>query len=63
MAWLNENMWTELFLENKDNLLREIHTLINNLTQYADAMEADDAKALCALLRDGRIAKELSEKN
>ena len=62
VAWLNENMWTELFLENKDNLLREIHTLINNLTQYADAMEADDATALCALLRDGRIAKELSDK-
>lgn len=63
VAWLNENMWTELFLENKDNLLREIHTLIDNLTQYADAMEADDAPTLCALLRDGRIAKELSEKN
>ena len=56
-------MWTELFLENKDNLLREIHTLIDNLTQYADAMEHDDAQTLCALLRDGRIAKELSEKN
>ena len=27
------------------------------------AMEADDAPTLCALLRDGRIAKELSEKN
>jgi prephenate dehydrogenase len=62
VAWLNENMWTELFLENKDNLLREIHTLINNLTQYASAMEADDAATLCALLRDGRIAKELSDK-
>ena len=62
VAWLNENMWTELFLENKDNLLREIRTLINNLTQYADAMEADDAATLCTLLRDGRIAKELSDK-
>ena len=62
VAWLNENMWTELFLDNKDNLLREIHTLIDNLTQYANAMEADDAATLCALLRDGRIAKELSDK-
>ena len=63
VAWLNENMWTELFLENKDNLLQEIHTIIDNLTQYANAMEANDAKRLCSLLRDGRIAKELSEKN
>ena len=62
VAWLNENMWTELFLENKDNLLREINTLIDNLTQYADAIKADDAARLCTLLRDGRIAKELSDK-
>ena len=45
------------------NLLQEIHTIIDNLTQYANAMEANDAKRLCSLLRDGRIAKELSEKN
>ena len=63
VAWLNEDMWTELFLENKDNLLREIDTITDNLRKYADAMRADDADTLRALLRDGRIAKELSEKN
>lgn len=63
VAWLNEDMWTELFLENKDNLLREIDTITDNLRKYADAMRADDAETLRSLLRDGRIAKELSEKN
>ena len=58
VAWLNEQMWTELFLENKDNLISEISTIIDNLTQYRDAMQADDADTLRRLLRDGRIAKE-----
>ncbi|MCQ2110354.1 MAG: prephenate dehydrogenase [Bacteroidaceae bacterium] len=63
VAWLNENMWTELFLDNKEFLLSEINTIIKNLQEYADAMEHDDAARLCSLLRDGRIAKELSEKS
>lgn len=63
VAWLNENMWTELFLDNRDNLLNEINTLIGNLKQYADALEARDSDTLRTLLRDGRIAKELTEKN
>lgn len=63
VAWLNENMWTELFLDNRDNLLNEIRTLIGNLSQYADALEARDSETLRTLLRDGRIAKELTEKN
>jgi prephenate dehydrogenase len=62
VAWLNENMWTELFLENKDNLLKEINLLIDNLKEYAKALNDENNEYLCNLLRDGRIAKELSEK-
>ncbi len=58
VAWLNENMWTELFLENKKPLLYELDTIINSLTEYRDAIANDDADKLCTLLRDGRIAKE-----
>ena len=59
---LNEDMWTELFLENKEHLLNELDLLINSLHEYRDAIAADDADALRALLRDGRIAKEETEK-
>ena len=59
---LNENMWTELFLANKQNLLSELDLLIASLHEYRDAIATDDADRLCALLRDGRIAKEESEK-
>ena len=53
VAWLNENMWTELFLDDADNLSREIGILIDNLQQYKDAIDAHDANALEALLREG----------
>ena len=46
-------MWTELFLDDADNLSREIGILIDNLQQYKDAIDAHDANALEALLREG----------
>ena len=58
VAWLNENMWTELFLENRTPLLFELDYIINSLCEYRDAIERSDANALRSLLRDGRIAKE-----
>lgn len=58
VAWLNENMWTELFLENKDCLLKELDYFINSLTEYKTAMENDDADTLRALLADGKKCKE-----
>ena len=59
---LNEDMWTELFLENKEHLLGELDLLINSLHEYRNAIAADDADELRSLLRDGRIAKEETEK-
>lgn len=58
VAWLNENMWTELFLENRTPLLFELDYIINSLCEYRDAIERSDANLLRSLLRDGRIAKE-----
>ena len=58
VAWLNENMWTELFLENKEPLLFELDHMISALGEYRDAIAADDGDRLRGLLRDGRIAKE-----
>ena len=59
VAWLNENMWTELFLANKDPLLFELDNIINSLSEYKKAIEDNDSDTLRSLLRDGRIAKEL----
>lgn len=59
VAKLNENMWTELFLENPDNLASEIDTLIDNLTAYRDAIRNNDSDTLRELLRDGREKKAI----
>ena len=58
VAWLNEDMWTEIFLENKDNLIFELDTIINFLEEYKTALKSDDAKLLHDILHDGKLAKE-----
>ena len=58
VAKLNENMWTELFLDNADYLCRELDGLISGLTAYRDALAAGDAETLRDLLRERRERKE-----
>ena len=58
VAWLNPQMWAELFLSNKDNILKELDFYINSLTAYKKAIEADDEESLISLLEEGRKRKE-----
>lgn len=58
VAWLNAPMWAELFLENRDCLIREVDTIIENLTAYRNAMENGDQESLTALLDEGKRIKE-----
>ena len=53
VATLNDTMWTELFLENRDNLLQEIDNIVSALTDFRAALAADDGEKLSALLREG----------
>ena len=59
VAWLNPQMWAELFLDNKDNVLSELDFYISSLTAYRDALAEEDADRLIALLDEGRKRKEL----
>ncbi len=61
VAHLNENMWTELFLDNPKNLADEIDMLIEHLTEYSEAIRKADREKLFNLLRDGREKKVLSD--
>lgn len=58
VAWLNPEMWAQLFLDNKDYLADEIDALIRNLAAYKEAIEAGDKERLVALLEEGRRLKE-----
>ena len=53
-------MWTELFLDNADNLSEELCCIIDNLQQYKDAIDDKDAPRLKELLAEGdRIKREV----
>jgi len=58
VAKLNEEMWTELFLLNGENLAAEIDGIITHLQEYSDAIHRQDATELKRLLREGRERKE-----
>lgn len=58
VAWLNETMWAELFLENQDYLLKELDIFMENLAQYRAALADRDQARMEALLREGRLMKE-----
>ena len=59
VAWLNPQMWAELFLENKENILFELNYYIESLKAYSDAVAAEDMDTLIALLDEGKKRKEL----
>ena len=58
VAWLNPQMWAELFMENKDNVLYELDYYINSLAAYRDAIAGDDTQTLISLLEEGKKRKE-----
>lgn len=58
VAWLNPQMWAELFLSNKDNVLFELNSFIASLSEYKEALEAEDEQMLIRILDEGRKRKE-----
>jgi len=58
VAWLNPQMWAELFLSNKENILNELDFYINSLCEYKQAIESNDEERLIAILDEGRKRKE-----
>lgn len=58
VAWLNEEMWSELFIENSEFLGAELDSIISSLSEYRNAIREKDKPTLKKLLRDGRLAKE-----
>ena len=58
IATMNEKMWTDLFMQNKENLLYELDTLIKNLKKYSEALKNGDSDKLRSLIAEGRELKE-----
>ena len=58
VAWLNPQMWAELFLSNKDNVLQELEFYISSLEKYRNAIRDDNEPELIRLLDEGKLRKE-----
>ncbi len=58
VANINSKLWSELFLENKEPLIKELDILIDNITQIIDAIKSEDKETLTALLEKGHKVKE-----
>ncbi len=57
VAWLNEAMWAELCMENRENVIFELNTLLEALGKYKEALENEDTGALRALFAEGKEIK------
>lgn len=62
VAWLNPYMWTELFFENKNNLIRELDCFMKAIAQYRSALVTDDTDRMIELLEEGRRRKEVDSR-
>jgi len=58
VAWLNETMWAELFMENRDNLLHELDLFLDSLDEYKEALKSANFDKMKSLLYDGKRLKE-----
>ncbi|HKL93911.1 MAG TPA: prephenate dehydrogenase dimerization domain-containing protein, partial [Clostridia bacterium] len=63
VAKLNPDMWTELFLDNRDNLISQIEILEEHISEYKTALKENNAEKLNNLLAEGVKMKELAENN
>ena len=58
VANINSKLWSELFLENKEPLVKELDILIENITQIIDAIKKEDRETLTDLHEQGHKVKQ-----
>lgn len=58
IAGVDEEVWTRLYMLNKDKIAQELNILIKNLNKYLEAFNLNDEEMLKRLLKEGRNAKK-----
>lgn len=61
VAELDENMWTDLCLENKEYILNVLSEYIDELNKYRDAIQDEDDNKLKELLKEGSRSKKTAD--
>lgn len=62
IARINENMWTELFFENKDALIEQMDLFLNKFTELKTMLEKDDAEGIKNMMRHSTARRALFDK-
>lgn len=57
VAVINEKMWSELFIENKEHLVNRIHEMQDSLGKIADAVEKGDRDKLEEIMKHATSQK------
>ncbi len=63
IAGVDERMWIQLYMYNRECIVEELDGLIRNLTVYKDAISANDAQKLEEELKNGRLIRETIKRN
>ena len=51
IARINENMWTELFMENRDELLAQMDLFVDKFSQLREALAGGDTDTMKEMMR------------
>ncbi len=62
IAKINDRMWSELFLANKDALLREMDRFIEEFTEFRGYIAAEDGKRMREKMRSSTQRRSLFDK-
>ena len=57
IAGVDEEVWTRLYMLNREKIEKELSTLISNLQKYLEAFKNNDEPTLKQLLKEGRNEK------
>lgn len=62
VANINISLWMELFMENKDNIIKSLDMFETSIKNIKDAIRNDDSKKLEKIFKQGNYKKELMVK-
>lgn len=63
IARINDLMWSELFLANKENLLRQMDLFMDQFSKLRTMLETDDVDGMRSMMRHSTERRALFDKN
>jgi len=62
IARINEDMWSELFIDNKDELLSQMDLFLGQFTKLRDALAAEDEDTMKEMMRTSTLRRSYFDK-